>query len=167
EPAASLHLPVSAFTSYLSQMQGQLYGFARGLLGDDEQAYDVVQDVFVDAWRAAQQGAPPFSRNDDAEAVRRWLFHVAFRRAVSVVRRRKILAFFSLDEGQGAVAAAEVYYEALPFEDRIAEGEALRAALERLGPQDAACLLLNVVQGYTSAEIARILEITPEAAKKR
>jgi DNA-directed RNA polymerase specialized sigma24 family protein len=30
-----------------------------------------------------------------------------------------------------------------------------------------ACLLLNIVQGFTSAEIAQILNFSPEAAKKR
>ncbi len=36
-----------------------------------------------------------------------------------------------------------------------------------MAPQDAACLLLSVVQGFTAAEIAQIIDIAPEAAKKR
>jgi DNA-directed RNA polymerase specialized sigma24 family protein len=59
------------------------------------------------------------------------------------------------------------FWEPVPFDDQIAEGEVLRKALARLEPQDAACLLLNVMQGFTAMEIALILDITPPAAKKR
>jgi DNA-directed RNA polymerase specialized sigma24 family protein len=58
-------------------------------------------------------------------------------------------------------------YSGAPFEDRVAEGEVLRAAHGDLGPQDAACLLLNVVQGFTAHEIAAILDTSPPAANKR
>jgi DNA-directed RNA polymerase specialized sigma24 family protein len=43
----------------------------------------------------------------------------------------------------------------------------LQAILAGMPPQDVACLLLNIVQGFTSAEIAQIVDIGPEAAKKR
>ena len=43
----------------------------------------------------------------------------------------------------------------------------LTAALADLETADAACLLLNVVQGFTAREIAAMLEISPDAAKKR
>jgi DNA-directed RNA polymerase specialized sigma24 family protein len=39
--------------------------------------------------------------------------------------------------------------------------------LDALDPHDVACLLLSVVQGFTAAEVAAILQITPAAAKKR
>lgn len=54
-----------------------------------------------------------------------------------------------------------------PFEDQLVEGEVLRAALARLSPDDVACLLLNTLEGYTAAQIAEIVGIAPEAAKKR
>jgi DNA-directed RNA polymerase specialized sigma24 family protein len=54
-----------------------------------------------------------------------------------------------------------------PFADAIAERETLSVALADLGPNDAACLLINVAHGFTAREIAAMLEITPAAAKKR
>src|SRR5262249_27682118 len=64
---------------------------------------------------------------------------------------------------------ADQYCAPQPFEDQIAEGEVLRAALSRLTPEDAALVLLKEVEGFTIAESVTILalDIGLEAAKKR
>jgi RNA polymerase sigma-70 factor (ECF subfamily) len=157
--------PPALFAELLSMTQGPLYGFVRGMVGDHEQARDVVQDVFVDAWRAARCAAPPFGNGSDLPAVRRWLFVVAYRAAASLVRHRRLITWEPLDTLRPPETAQ--FYEPAAFEDRLAEGEALHAALAAMAPQDAACLLLSVVQGFTAAEIAQIIDIAPEAAKKR
>jgi DNA-directed RNA polymerase specialized sigma24 family protein len=107
----------------------------------------------------------PFQGDGDELAIRRWLFHVAYRRAVSVLRHSNVLHFETLDVAPGPEVGR--FHEPVPFDDQIAEAEVLREALAGLGAQDAACLLLNVVQGFTAMEIAAILDITPLAAKKR
>jgi RNA polymerase sigma factor (sigma-70 family) len=47
------------------------------------------------------------------------------------------------------------------------EEDSLRTALQTLDPPDIACLLLRVVEGCSSVEIAQILDIAPDAARKR
>ncbi len=49
----------------------------------------------------------------------------------------------------------------------MVEGEALRAALSTLSLEDAACVRFGVLEDWTSIEIAQVLEITPDAARKR
>lgn len=153
------------FTATLAREQRAVCGFIRGLLGDAEQARDITQDVFLFAWRAAEVGSPPFQLGGDERAVRRWLYCVAYRRAVSALRHQDIVSFERLADSDdiqiGRLGAQK------PFEDAVAERETLSAALIAVGPDDAACLLLNVVQGFTAREIATMLEITPDAAKKR
>lgn len=53
--------PTEAFAQALNILQWPLVGFVRGLIHDEEQARDIVQDVFVDAWKLARQGSPPFT----------------------------------------------------------------------------------------------------------
>ncbi|MGZ3637327.1 MAG: RNA polymerase sigma factor, partial [Ktedonobacterales bacterium] len=77
------------FAGVIERYQWPLYSFLRGLIGDDEQARDAVQDVYCDAWRANLRGAAPFADQVDEEGVRRWLFHTAYCRAASVLRRRR------------------------------------------------------------------------------
>jgi RNA polymerase sigma-70 factor (ECF subfamily) len=153
------------FTATLMRKQRAVYGFVRGLIGNAEQAHDITQDVFLVAWRAVRDGTPPFHGSEDERGVRRWLYCVAYRRAVSALRHQGIVSFERLniaDDAQLARLGTEK-----SFEESIAEQESLRAALADLGTDDAACLLLYVVQGFTTREIAAMLEITLDAAKKR
>lgn len=153
----------AAFAALLQQTQRPLYAYLRGLMADDEQARDLVQDVFCDAWRAARQSAPPFDPAGDAAGQRRWLFRVAHHKAVSALRHRSVIRWESLDIASDSDAPDH----AAPFEDQIAENQAIHAALASLALEEAACLLLNVVQGFTSAEIAQIIGISQDACKKR
>lgn len=154
-----------AFGRRLNHLQGPLFGFVQGMIGDQEQARDIVQDVFVDAWRLASRGASPFTSEEDEPGARRWLFHAAYWRAVSVARRARVIRWEPLETS--AVSVHEPYVEQHPFEDRVVEGEALRQALAALSAEDAACILLSVVQVMHSSEIAQVLGISAEAAKKR
>jgi RNA polymerase sigma-70 factor (ECF subfamily) len=149
----------------LEPFQLRLVRFVRGILGDLEDARDITQDVFVNAWRTAQRPAAPFTAGSDERAVQRWLFRVAYNKAIDSVRHRSVITWQSLDPVRPLDPAEQG--EAPPFDERLAESEALRAALARLGPQDVACLRLSVIEEFTSVEIAHILAITPEAARQR
>ncbi len=172
EESATLATPLtlSLFTSTVDTHQAALYGFLRGLLGDDETARDLTQDTFSDAWRATQASAAPWRADHDADERRRWLFSIAYRRAISHRRRRSVIRWASLDASADP-ATRDVAYSSVeaqtPFETRIVEAEALRAALARLHPDDAACLLLRVAQGFSGAEAANVLGISEEAAAQR
>jgi DNA-directed RNA polymerase specialized sigma24 family protein len=71
------------------------------------------------------------------------------------------------DDGFDGAAAPDEIATAGSFEQRVVEVEALRAALARLRPDDAACLLLRVAQGFSAAEVAAMLGITTDAVAQR
>src|SRR5579863_1499734 len=95
--SAPAPLPAALFAEILERTQVRLVGFARGLLGNGEDARDLVQDVYVEAWRLAQRGGSPFSLRPDPIAVDRWLFAVTYHRAVSMVRHRRVITWQPLD----------------------------------------------------------------------
>jgi RNA polymerase sigma-70 factor (ECF subfamily) len=165
EPAPSNTLSTQEYQRILHHFQGPLFRFARGLVGSSEEAYDIVQDVFVDAWRVMQRGARPFVAGGHDGAIRNWLYHAAYCDAVSVLRHRGVIAWESLDRAEEADAAER--HASAPFEEQVSERAALRAALATLEPADVACLHLGVVEDFTAVEMARILDITPVAARKR
>ena len=162
-------LSPALFADILMRTQVQVCGFVRGLLGDEERARDITQDVFVDAWRLTQRVSAPFTAEADEGAIRRWLFHAAYWRTISAGRRDRMLRWQSLDMSLQSSAdfTAEHFLDPIQFDDLIAEAEALRAALATLSAEDVACILLNVVQGFTASEIAQILRSTPDATKRR
>lgn len=159
--------PLSAedFTALVNRNQGALIGFLRGLVASDEQARDLAQDVFHDAWLVARRSETPFSSGDAPEAARRWLFQAAYYRGISALRRQRIIRWESLEVHQEQ--APETFSVGAAFEDDVAEREAVRAALARLTPQDVACLLLRVVQGFGIAEIGEIVGASAETIHKR
>lgn len=174
-------LSLAAFTATVERLQRPLYIFLRGLVGDAEQARDLTQDAFHDAWRATQRGASPWAAADEdggEEARRRWLFNTAYWRAISQLRRRKIIHWLPLEwpwpdgreghsSGADAPSAADRPDAAAVFEERVVEGEALRAALSKLAPEDAAALLLRAVEGFSAAEAAAIMRVSPAAMAQR
>lgn len=158
-------LPAAAFARILDLTQTTLMRYLRRLLGNDEDARDLVQDVYVEAWRVAQRGSPPFTLPVDDDSARRWIFRVGYCRAVSALRHGNVLSWEPLD---GMKSERHIWQALHPsLEDQITEREALRAALAQLDPQDAASLLLHELHGYTSAEIAESLGISADAVRQR
>jgi RNA polymerase sigma factor (sigma-70 family) len=80
------------------------------------------------------------------------------------LRRTRRIAWESLD-ADGVLQRAS----GMPgrFEEQVAEAHALQQALAELPPEAVACVLLSVVHSFTSSEIAAIVGISHDAAKKR
>lgn len=153
------------FTAVLDQHQEALYRFLWGLVSDVEQARDLLQDTFHDAWRLARNQEPPFLAGGSRDEMRYWFFRVAYHRAISALRRRRLIRWESLEESHER--EPEVFSALRSFENDIAEREALRAALERLSSQDVACLYLRLVQGFSPIEIGQILNTSTVSISKR
>jgi RNA polymerase sigma-70 factor (ECF subfamily) len=153
------------FTALVQENERPLYVFLTEMLDDSERARDLLQDTFCDAWIACQRGTPPFSVGNTAHELRRWLFHVAYHRAISALRRRRLIRWESLE--RAAVPEVFALPDSTSFEEVVAEHDLLSAALAHLSLQDVACLLLSAVQGFTAAETAEIMKASPQAITKR
>lgn len=160
------NLSLDAFTALARRYTQPLHVFLCGLVHDPELARDLLQDTFIAAWSAALQGTPPLLANGNEAEMRRWLYRVAYRRAVDSLRRGRLIRWESLHE--------LLDFERLPmdrtsssFEELVAESEAMQRALAILTPEDSACLLLMVVQGFTAQEAAAIIGSSATAMGKR
>lgn len=163
-PAAVTIQPLSVadFSALVERYQQSLYAFLRGFVENGEQARDLAQDTFTAAWRATQASAAPFIAGTPEEEQRRWLYRTAYRRAVDLLRRRRLVRWEPLDAITEAEAATLP-----PFEDQLIEGEALRAALYELSAPDVACLLLRVAHGFSATEAGEIMGASAETITKR
>jgi RNA polymerase sigma-70 factor (ECF subfamily) len=166
-PRSESRISTAAFSAVVESFGAELCRFLAGLTDSPEQARDLAQDTFYDAWRAAQRCHAPFTSDAIAgeDGIRRWLYHAAYCRAVSARRHLRLIRWDSLDMGDPP--DTDRLASVASFEDTLAEGDAMRAALERLSREDAACLLLMVVNGFTAAETARIVGASTQAVAKR
>ncbi len=151
-----------AFSALVERFQQPLYAFLRGFVENGEQARDLTQDTFAAAWRAARASVAPFIAEIPEDEQRRWLYSIAYRRAVDLLRRKRLVRWEALDP----IVETETG-DLPPFEDQVIEGETLRAALAELSSQDAACLLLRIVHGFSAAEVGDIMGVSAAVITKR
>lgn len=122
---------------------GEFYpGLVRRLtavLHDPEGANDIAQEAYLRAYRS-------WDRFDGTDA-RAWLFTIALRLAFNERRRRR--RWNVRGDRVGRVDSL-----------RVADLD-LHAALRALRPEHRAALLLSIVDGYTQAEIASMLQVAP------
>jgi RNA polymerase sigma-70 factor, ECF subfamily len=131
---------------------GALYGFGLRRLGDPALAEELVQAVMTRLWRSARRYEPARG------SVRTWVFTIARNAAIDLHRRRP-----------RATPTAEVpeQVDTVDELETLLRAEAVRAALDRLGPEHREVLDLAYFRGLTQAEIADRLGLPLGTVKSR
>lgn len=155
---------LDAFSLLVHRYTESLHIFLRGFVHDSDLARDLLQDVFCAAWDATLRGTPPFNQGDEI-AMRRWLYRIAYRRAIDVYRHKRVIRWESLDKLNAVEPLALTI--STSFEDVIVESEAMSRALAALHVEDVAALLLIVVHNFTIQEAAVIVGCSSAAMGKR
>lgn len=130
------------------QHSDMLYRVALAQLGNDADAQDAVQDVFI----RYISHAPAFDSPDHEQA---WLLRTAVNRCHDIARRRKIREFLPLEDALG-VAAKET--------DGFTEVASL---LKSLPDKLREAVILHHLEGFSLEQTAKILGIGLSAAKMR
>ena len=145
-----------------------IHSYIFRLLGSQEDADDITQEVFIRAFKAW---------NDlyDHANLSAWLYRIATNLCVDLMRRRKRISWWPLTRRKSNSERSEARFEEdssyLPSDSggipEVAEREHIRQALASM-PQDyAIALVLNAAQGVPYQEIAVIVGISPNAAATR
>jgi RNA polymerase sigma-70 factor, ECF subfamily len=156
--AARNHDP-SAWDELFHRYQLPLFAYARGLTGDREAAFDIVQEAFIRA--VANLGRLREDRKFGS-----WIFGIAHQRCVHHFRRtRRTEELFDGDRGiDEADDAGPDPREALLSAERA---EALYVLVDRLPLPQRSALLLHVLEGFTLEEIAEVARVPLGTVKSR
>jgi len=143
----------AAFRTIVDHTRASLYRLAARLTGDLADAEDVLQEAFVDAFRALRAG-----RWDGRSKVETWLYRIVTNAGIDMLRRRRELPSESRAEPRfdGLVTA----------EARVALRE-LDAMLSGLPPAERAALVLVAVEGLPAQEAAAMLGCSEGAVEQR
>lgn len=138
-----------AFGELVDRWQERLWRHARLLTGDDDAAWDVVQET----WVAIVKG---ISRLQDAGAFPKWAHKIVNAKSVDWIRKRQSQR--KLSDNLALESAS----------DQIGnEQDHLRAALARLPVEQRSLLSLHYAEGYGMSEIAEIIGIPEGTVKSR
>lgn len=145
----------SAFGELVRRHQDRLYNAIYRVVENAEDAYDVVQEAFLNAYQSLN------SFKGDAEFFT-WLYRIAFNAAISLKRKRKAVLRF--DWGLGEKGGPEPIDESAFSQpgmamERSEEDASLQTALNRLSPEHRAVLVLKDLEGQKYEEIAEILDV--------
>jgi RNA polymerase sigma-70 factor (ECF subfamily) len=130
-----------------------VYKVALAILRDPDAAVDVTQDTFARAFERWHQ-------YDANRPLRAWLHGIVSHAALDAVRSRRVRAMalpaigrIRETEGPGSLGGDPA--------PRLAERDAVAAAIAGLRPDARAALVLRHVYGYDYAEIGRFLRTSP------
>jgi RNA polymerase sigma-70 factor, ECF subfamily len=140
-------------TQMLQSLRPDLLRFAFWLARDRAIAEDLVQETLLRAWRARKELR-------DSTSVRAWLLTIV-RRENARLHERKRLPTVDLDE---VVSSQDL---ALALEDEDPEIADLRRAILRLPDEYREPLVLQVLGGFSTGEIASELRLTVPAVLTR
>jgi RNA polymerase sigma factor (sigma-70 family) len=142
-----------AFEAIVDRYQARLLGFCRQMLRSTEDAEDVLQEVFVNAYRAMLADSREIN-------LRPWLYRIARNRCLNHLRKPTADAQESMD--------AVPMVEAATTHERVHNREEFRqliADVNKLPETQRSALLLREMDALSYEEIAQAMETTVPSVK--
>lgn len=148
-----------AFAGLYDRHSRAAYSLAYRMMGERQAAEDLVQEAFLQVWRAAG------SYRAERGSVRTWMLSIVHHRGIDQLRssasRRRI------QDRVQATAPTSQPSEGFAETWRNSQREQVREALRGLPPEQLNVLELAYFSGYTHKEIAELLDLPLGTVKGR
>lgn len=156
----------AAFALLMDAHQGKVYGLILRLTGSPEDALELSQETFFNAWR----GLPGFHGESRFST---WLFRLATNVSIDFLRREKrrrsLLggSLSELDPDGGQLDIPDARFTPHSEVERAELREAVHRGLSHLSEEHRAILLLRELSGLSYQEIGDILHLEEGTVKSR
>ena len=140
----------AAFAEVYSYYAEDLFRFALYMLKNREDAEDAVQDAVLTAWKSLK------SLRDDS-LFKAWLFKILSNRCKSVLSSKN----------KEPDALPDDFELPCPDDGFVFEKSELSEALSTLTPPDGQIVLMSVIGGFSSDELARIFNMPPGTVRSK
>jgi RNA polymerase sigma-70 factor (ECF subfamily) len=161
--AECLRGDTAAFGELVRRYQDRLYNTVYRLVDNAEDAQDVVQDAFLNAYQALGH-----FKGDSLFFT--WLYRIAVNTAISLKRKQRVVVSMDLGRDAGGVA------EPADTSDLSRPGHALeqaeqerriQEALNRLSPEHRAVLIMKDMEGQKYETMAEVLQVPIGTVRSR
>lgn len=133
----------------------RIYKYCYGMLRNKQEAEDVMQEVFIKAYRN-------MDRISDAYTISSWLYKVAYNHCLNIIRRNKLFFFMPIRE---ELQLPEAYNDPAMEDSELSDQ--LTEVISKLSAADRSVLLLRVIEEKSYEEIAAIFDKQPDAVRKQ
>src|SRR3954469_5812946 len=141
-----------AFDVLVTRYRPRLLAFCRNMMRSSEDAEDVLQEVFVNAYRAMRADDRPIQ-------AKAWLYRIARNRCLNELRRNPAAPVESMDVFETSDAPA------IETVERREHLEEIVVDVKRLPEQQRSALLLREMEGLPYQQIADVLDTTVPSVK--
>jgi RNA polymerase sigma-70 factor (ECF subfamily) len=149
---------VRALEEFYDRHRVLAYSLALRSLGSAGDAEEVVQESFLNVWRASA------TYRAERSSPRSWLLSIVHHRAIDKLRgRQSRIQPVAWEEGMDLPDGSDVWRE---VSDRLT-GEDVRNALAQLPPEQRDAIELAYFKGYTQSQIAQLMEVPLGTVKGR
>lgn len=153
----------AAFSELMRQTKAALFRVIRRYVGDEQEAWDLLQETYAAAWISIR-------RYDPARPFEAWLRTIALNKCRDWSRRRLVRRLIrggldlSSPEALAVPDGAESADDRMEIARRLSR---LNEEMSRLPPHLKAPLLLTALEGRSQSEAAGILGISVKAVETR
>lgn len=157
---------VSSYDLLVSRYQGKIYGLVYNMTSNREDAEDVVQDVFVKAYRS-------LGRFRGTSSFYTWIYRIAINHTINFLKKRRRGAALSLDNTDEGIERDPAYVELSARESPVRDAqlselqERLNKALMTLSEKHRTVVVLHDIQGIPHDEIARMTGCSQGTVRSR
>ncbi len=144
----------AAFEALVAKYQTPLLTMTWHVLGNKEDARDVAQGTFLDAFSK-------LDAFDSRKDFKTWLFSIAWKDCLDLKRKQKIRRLFLQNRSPAPLPAAPQ----ASSEVRLEDSETFGPLLRKLTPRERLVLSLRINESYTAAEIAAVLGCAENSAR--
>lgn len=155
-----------SFAALVEQNQGRIYNLALRMTGNPDDALELSQEAFLNAWK----GLGKF-QGDSSFAT--WLYRLTSNVCIDFLRREKRRSALSMtislddeEEARQAELPDERFSPHVEAERRERQ-ETLRAGLSTLSAEHRRVLILRELEGLSYGEIAQVLGLEEGTVKSR
>jgi RNA polymerase sigma-70 factor (ECF subfamily) len=142
----------AAADDLVDRYQRRLFNVALRMLGNVQDAEDVTQTVFGNAFDSLKRYDPQFRFFS-------WIYRMAVNESLNALKRRKQMV--TLDDGFDLPSTGTAADDSLEVDDRV------ERALMDLKPDDRAVVVLKHFVSFSYEEIADVLEVPVKTVKSR
>lgn len=136
-----------------------LYNFIRRFRFDNEEAQDILQDVYIKVWKNFE------TFNKTQASFKTWIFTITKNTIYDALRKRKRSNQITITNEEIGDEVGDDSSDILKTLERTASKEVLLGAIDTLGDYEKTVLLLHFEEDMTFNELSIMLDISPNTIK--
>jgi RNA polymerase sigma-70 factor, ECF subfamily len=151
-----------AFTEIVNRYLKLIYNFIYRFVGNQKEAEDITQEVFLKAWKS-------LNKFDTKKSFRTWIFTIAKNTSIDYLRKRKDvpISIFDNEDGENFVENNLVDEELKPDEIfALAQNKIhIEKIMNELTIMQKQVIILKYMSEMSLSEVAEIMKIPVDTAK--